>query len=155
MRTGALIPALALGAALLALPAAAADHHRAPERGRRSAYEPSGRGHHERGHSRRAYRRDHPRPSYRRGHARPVYRHRHPDSYRTRSPRYYRPYSRPYYRPYSQPYYRPRYYGGYWPYPGSYSVPGPAPYGPWPRYRGGVHGHVSLGLPFIGFSLHF
>jgi hypothetical protein len=143
MRTGALIPALALGAALLAPPLAAADHHRAPENGRRSGYDrsPRSQGRYERSHSRRAYRRDFPRDSYRRGHHRPVYRHR-----------------RPYYRPprYYRPDYRSYYYGAYRPYPRPYYyVPAPPPYGPWPRYRGGVHGHVSLGLPFIGFSLHF
>ena len=38
-------------------------------------------------------------------------------------------------------------------------APWPAPYRPGPvygpYYRGGVHGHVSIGLPFIGVSLFF
>ena len=152
MRPGALIPALAFGAALLAPPVAEAQRHRPPERGRGSHYERSdrGRGRYERGRSRPSYRRGHARYSYKRGHYRPSPRYRH--SYRPRHPGYARPYYRPYYRsPYSygyQPY--PRRYSG----PAPYGYPGPA-YGPWPPYRGGVHGRVSIGLPFIGFSLHF
>jgi hypothetical protein len=148
MRPGALIPALAFGAALLAPPIAEADHHRSPERGRRSGYERSNRGHgrYDRGRSGRSYRRGHSRRSYKRGHYRPSRRHR--PSYRPRRPGYYRPWSRPYYshRPYPHRYYAP--------YPAPYGYPGPG-YGPYPPYRGGVHGSVSIGLPFIGFSLHF
>ena len=150
MRPGTLIPALAFGAALLAPSAAEADRHRSPERGRRPHYERSHRSHgrYERGHSRPSYRRapvhrsyKRGRHSYKRGHYRPAPRHHH---------RYYRPSYRPHYfygyRPYPRRYYAPR--------PVPYGYPGPA-YGPWPPYRGGVHGSVSIGLPFIGFSLHF
>jgi hypothetical protein len=166
MRPGALIPALAFGAALLAPPAAHADQHRSPERGRRSGYERSVRsqGRFERGHSRRSYRRDQPRRSYRRGHPgnkrgdrRPAYRYRRPYD-RPRHPRYVRPYHRPRYRSYPRPYYRPYprpYYHGYYRTYRRYPAPGPPPYGPWPRHRGGVHGHVAIGLPFVGFSLFF
>jgi hypothetical protein len=153
MRPGKLLPALAFGAALLAPPVAEADHHRSPDRGRRSGYERSNRSHgrYERGHSGRSYRRGHTRRAYRGsrhayGRSRPVYRHR--PSYRPRHPRYYRTWSSPHhvYRPLPRRYYAP------WPAP--YGSPGPV-YGPWPRHRGGVHGSVSIGLPFIGFSLHF
>jgi hypothetical protein len=166
MRHGALIPALAFGAALVVPPVAEADHNRGPERGRRSGYERSvqGQGRYGRGYSGRSYGRGHPGQSYRRSHPRyerrhrrPVYRHRRPYD-RPRYPRYSRPYYRPYYRPHPRPYYRPYprpyYYGYSRPHP-RYPVPGPPPYGPWPRYRGGVHGHVAIGLPLIGFSLYF
>ena len=158
MRPGALIPALAFGAALLAPSAAEADRHRSPERGRRPHYERSHRSHgrYERGHSRPSYRRapvhrsyKRGRHSYKRGQYRPAPRHHH-RYYRPRHPGYYRPSYRPHYfygyRPYPRRYYAPR--------PVPYGYPGPA-YGPWPPYRGGVHGSVSIGLPFIGFSLHF
>jgi len=162
MRPGVIFPALAFSAALLVPSVAEADRHRSPERGRRSTYERSGRSHgrYERDHSRRSYRGGHARHSYRRGrdsykrgHYRSAPRYRRP-SYRPRHPGYSRPYHRPYYRsPYyygSRPY--PRQY--YAPRPAPYGYPGPA-YGPWPPHRGGVHGSVSIGLPFIGFSLHF
>ena len=149
MRPGALIVALAFGAALLVPPIAEADHRRSPERGRRSGYERSNRTHgrYEQRHSRRTYRRGHSRRSYKRGDYRPSRRYHRP-SYRPRYPGYDRPWSRPYYghRPYPRRYYAP--------YPAPYGHPGPA-YGPWPPRRGGVHGSVSIGLPFIGFSLHF
>jgi len=151
MRPGAVIPALALGAALLAPSAAQADRHHSPERGRRPGYERSDRSHgrYERGHSRRSYRRAPARHKYTRGLYRssPRYRRRYS---RPRPPGYYRPsYRSPYdygYRPYRRRYYAPR--------PAPYGYWGPA-YGPWPPYRGGVHGSVAVGLPFIGFSLHF
>jgi hypothetical protein len=146
MRPGTLIPVLVL-AALVAPPLADADSHRSGDRGRRTRYERSGRGD-DRGNS---YRRgDHP---GRRGHYRPAYRHHRPVQ-----PRYRGRY-RSYYRPY---YPAPRYYYGYRPHPGLYYPPWPGPYvypgpayGPGPWHRGGVHGHVSIGLPFVGFSLHF
>jgi hypothetical protein len=152
MRFGALVPTLVLGAALVAPTPAAADHHRSSERGR-GGYQRSDRGHGDR-YSPRSHRRyDRNRPySSRRG---PAYRY---------TPR---PRSRSYYRPYGRPYYRPYYYGRRYSYPPAppayHPVPRPLPYGyyggpvwaPPPPLRGGVHGGVSVGLPFFGFSLYF
>jgi hypothetical protein len=136
MRLRALVPALVLGGVLVAPPMAEADGNRRVDRGHRYGYERSDRG----GHYRhRSYRRgDH---RYYRGH-RPHYR---------RYPHRPRHYHRPHYRPYWGPRrpYRPYYYAP----PGYPFVPGPL-YGP-PPYRGGVHGSVSVGLPFVGFSLYF
>jgi hypothetical protein len=60
-------------------------------------------------------------------------------SYRRGQPRGHNRHQRPHYR---------RYQRGF-----PHAYPGPV-YGP-PPYRGGVHGSVSIGLPFVGFSLHF
>lgn len=141
LRLRALVPALALGGALVAPPVAEADGHRRADRGRRYGYERSDRSDH-RGRHHRSYR-----PGHHRGHHRPHYRRYH------HGPRhYYRPHHRRVYRPYwdPRPPYRPHYYA---PRGFPYAHPGPV-YGP-PPYRGGVHGSVSIGLPFVGFSLHF
>ena len=65
------------------------------------------------------------------------------DLQRYARPQRYRPYYRPYYG------YRPLPPAHYGPYP-----PYGYPVGP-PLHRGGVHGSVSVGLPFLGVSLHF
>jgi hypothetical protein len=148
MRLGALVPTLALGAALLAPALAEADHHRSSERGR-AGYHRSGRGYGER-YS--------PRGRYDRGHHR-SYRHDRGRYYRSHRRPYYRPHHRPYYRPYRRPYYyAPRHYR---PAPPVSYAPRPVPYGYYggpvwgPPRRGGLHGSVSVGLPFLGFSLYF
>jgi hypothetical protein len=146
LRLRALVPALLLGGALAAPPAAEADRYRDSDRGRRSGYQRSDRdrGHYESGRSQRSYRRS-PTGPYGRSHRGPRYlpHHRRPAPY-------YRPYDRRYYRPYRGP--RPLPRPHYAPWGGPYAYPGPF-YAP--RYRGGVHGSVSIGLPFFGFSLHF
>jgi hypothetical protein len=143
MRLGALVPTLVLGVALVAPALAEADHHRSSEHGH-SAYQRSGRGHRYSHHGR--YQRGR-HEGYRRGH---------------HERRYYRAPRRPYYRPYHRtyrPYYGRRYY--YRPVPPVYYAPRPVPYGYYggpvwaPPPRRGVHGSVSVGLPFLGFSLYF
>jgi hypothetical protein len=135
MRLVALVPALVLGGALVAPPIAEADGRRRSDPERRYGYERSDRTG-QRGRHYRSYRRGHPH-HYR-------YHHRPRPYYRPHHRRYRRPYwgPRPPYRPY---YFAPR---GF-----PYAHPGPL-YAP-PPYRGGVHGSVSIGLPFVGFSLHF
>ena len=144
MRLGALVPALALGAALLTPAAAEADRHRSPDRRRHSGYDRSSRDH------RRHYA---PRAEPR-GHYRPHVRHHYAPRYR-HSPPYRRPYYRPYYRPHYRPHYWP--YAPYGPYPPAYHAVPPVPYGYWPPVppRPGLHGGVHLGVPGFGFSLYF
>ncbi|MGD8894845.1 MAG: hypothetical protein PVJ73_02315 [Acidobacteriota bacterium] len=146
MRIRALVPTLAVAAALVAPSSLLAepDHHRARDRGRGPGYDRSSPGH--RDSYRSGGRSD--RSAYQRGYPR-VYRHRRytppPRRYLLRSPRAYR------YRPYSRPYY------GYRPVPPAYYPPH-APYGypvgP-PIHRGGVHGGISIGVPGFGLSLVF
>ena len=157
MKLGTLVAAasiLALGAAFGPSPAEA-DHHRS-DRGRRSGHERSYRGHREHGHR---YERGHHQVHRRGAHARPLHYRGH---YRGRYPRHhYRPYSpRRYWRPappvvYAPP---PRVYAPppvYYAPPPRYYAPARPAYAPYPRHGGGVHGSVSVGLPFFGFHLYF
>lgn len=161
----ALAPALALGAVVLVPPPVAeADHHRPSERGRRSGDERSYRGRDGSQPASRHHR------GYRKGDARGRHRgHRYAPRGRDAYGRYphssyrhsYRPYDpRGVYRSpppvvYAPP---PGYYArppGYYAPPPGYYAPPRSGYAPYRRYRGGVHGGVSIGLPFLGFGLYF
>jgi hypothetical protein len=145
----AMTPALALGAVLLVPSVAAADHHRSSDRGRRSA---DGRSY--RSHDRSQ------RQGYDRGHRKHDSRWRHQRYGRyERPPRYryrysYRPHPRRrVFRPTPPVVYAPP--PGYWARPPAYYGPRGRAWVPGRPYRGGVHGSVSVGLPFFGLYVRF